>query len=105
MLRTIPKRPSNRRKFLRAAGITLALPLLDAWQPCLRAGQAPEKPPRRMVCICSPLGLHPASFFPEQAGRDYQLSPYLEPLQELRDEPLLIVREVEIKPEEAPGAA
>jgi hypothetical protein len=41
---------------------------------------------RRMVCINTPLGLHPANFFPEKAGRDYELSPYLETIKEFRDD-------------------
>lgn len=48
-----------------------------------------------------------------RAGRQWGQNPTVVPLsdlteeqlQELRDEPLLIVREVEIKPEEAPAAA
>ena len=39
-----------------------------------------------MVCICTPLSLHPAAFFPEQPGKDYGLTPYLEPLKEFRDD-------------------
>lgn len=39
-----------------------------------------------MVCICTPLGLHPQHFFPEQAGRDYQLTPYLEVLKDFRED-------------------
>ena len=39
-----------------------------------------------MVCICAPLGLHPDSFFPEQSGKDYAPSPYLEILNEHRDD-------------------
>ena len=39
-----------------------------------------------MVCINTPLGLHPAFFFPEKAGRDYKLSPYLEVLKDFRDD-------------------
>jgi BMFP domain-containing protein YqiC len=42
--------------------------------------------PRRMVCINTPLGLHPEFFFPEKAGRDYELSPYLESIKEYRDD-------------------
>lgn len=72
-----------RRHFLRAAGVTLALPLLDSLLPRTRAGEK-SAVPRRMVCICTPLGLHPANFFPQQAGADYQLTPYLELLQDLR---------------------
>jgi hypothetical protein len=72
-----------RRRFLRAAGVTIALPILDSLLPRGRAGEQ-VAPPRRMVCICTPLGLHPANFFPEQTGADYQLTPYLKPLKELR---------------------
>jgi hypothetical protein len=71
----------NRRTFLKAAGVSLALPWLDALAPAQQAA-----PPRRMVCICTPLGLHPAHFFPERAGRDYALTPYLEVLREFRND-------------------
>ena len=60
---------TNRRTFLRAAGVSLALPLLDAFTPKPARGEGPAGPPRRMVCICTPLGLHPAYFFPEN-GRE-----------------------------------
>ena len=72
----------TRRHFLRAAGVSLALPWLDALAPA----QAPAAIPRRMVCICTPLGLHPQAFFPEQAGREYALSPYLEPFRAMRND-------------------
>src|SRR6187200_1444781 len=72
----------TRRTFLRAAGVTLALPLLE-----LNAIGAPAtRAPRRMVCINTPLGLHPAAFFPEKTGKDYALSPYLELLKDFRDD-------------------
>ncbi|QDU25480.1 hypothetical protein ETAA8_05480 [Anatilimnocola aggregata] len=76
---------SSRRSFLRAAGVTLALPMLDALQPKLRAGEK-KVVPRRMVCICTPLSVNPNYFFPTDTGRDYTLSPYLEPLAELRND-------------------
>jgi hypothetical protein len=72
----------TRRHFLRAAGVSLALPGLDTFA---RAA-APAKPKRRMVCICMPLGLHPPFFFPKKAGKDYALTPYLEVLKDFRDE-------------------
>jgi len=40
---------------------------------------------RRMLAINAPLGIHTPFLFPEQAGRDYQATPYLEPLQGLRE--------------------
>jgi hypothetical protein len=73
--------PVSRRTFLRAAGVSLALPWLEGLSPA-----APNKPPRRMVCVCTPLGLHPAFFFPEKSGKDYALTPYLEVLKDLRDD-------------------
>ena len=73
----------NRRHFLRAAGVSLALPWLDALAP---AQNAAAGPPRRMVCICTPLGLHAPNLFPERAGRDYALTPYLDELREFRDD-------------------
>ena len=81
--------PLTRRTFIRAAGISLALPWLDA----LAADTDPKRPvtkgkqpPRRIICICAPLGLHPDNFFPAHAGKDYALSPYLEIVKEFREE-------------------
>lgn len=85
--RTVPARRLPRRTFLRAAGVALALPALDAMSPRIRAAAgAAEGIPRRMVCINTPLGLHPPHFFPQAAGKDYELSPYLEVLKEFRDD-------------------
>jgi uncharacterized protein DUF1552 len=72
----------SRRRFLRAAGVSLALPWLDALAPAQSGG----RPPRRMVCICTPLGLHAPHLFPERAGRDYQLTPYLDVFRDLRND-------------------
>lgn len=71
-----------RRSFLKAAGVSLALPLLEVNS----SGGSAAAVPRRMVCINTPLGLHPAAFFPEKAGRDYALSPYLEVVKDFRED-------------------
>lgn len=76
--------PFDRRRFLRASGVALALPWLDALSPARANGAA--APPRRLVCVCTPLGLHAPHFFPRAAGRDYQLTPYLEVLRTLRND-------------------
>ena len=74
-----------RRSLLRGAGVTLTLPLLEAMQPSSsRAAEAAE-PPRRMICINTTLGLHTPYLFPTATGRDYELTPYLEPIQNFRD--------------------
>ena len=74
----------DRRTFLRGAGVAMALPLLDVMTR--RAAAAAPAVKRRMVCINTPLGVHPEFFFPEKAGRDYELSPYLEVLKDFRDD-------------------
>ena len=73
----------SRRVFLRASGIALALPFLDAMLPRTRGASA-ATPPKRMVCICTALGMHGQDFFPMGVGRDYQESRHLDFLKELR---------------------
>lgn len=75
----------RRRTFLRAAGVALSLPCFDAFA-FRHASAEVAKARRRMVCICTPLGLHAPNFFPEKAGRDYALTPYLELLKDFRDD-------------------
>jgi hypothetical protein len=69
----------NRRALLRAGGVCIALPLLDAMQPAF-AEEEQAAIPRRMICIETNMGILPQFFFPEKAGRDYELSPYLQKL-------------------------
>jgi len=76
-----PQRRLHRRTFLRAAGVSLALPLFDA---TLRRGyakpvDAPDGPaPHRMLMICATMGVLPRNFFPKKAGRGYDSTPYLD---------------------------
>jgi Protein of unknown function (DUF1552) len=74
----------NRRAFLRGSGVALALPLLDAMQPTFGANK-PDLP-RRMVAVETNMGILPQYFFPEKAGRDYTLTPYLRRLETFRDQ-------------------
>src|ERR1041384_1188867 len=80
----------NRRFFLRSTGVVLALPLLESLSArVLDAGLAVGSQagaavgaarPKRMVCIGNSFGFHPPSFFPKNAGRDYDLPRLLEPV-------------------------
>lgn len=72
----------SRRQMLRASGVALALPYLEAMTPAF-ARTAPAK--RRMVAINLGLGLHLPHLVPAAAGRDYALTPYLEELQVYRE--------------------
>jgi hypothetical protein len=81
----------SRRTFIRSTGISLALPWLESYAADPeRPSSGASGPPRRMVCICAPLGLHPDNFIPEQTGKDYALSPYLEILKDYRDDMTVI---------------
>jgi hypothetical protein len=78
------RRPT-RRSFLRAAGVTLALPLLES-TGVRGAAEALANPPRRLMAMNFALGLHAPNFFPTQVGRNYTPAPYLEALgKDLRD--------------------
>src|SRR5262245_61919455 len=73
----------TRRHFLRAAGVALALPPFASLAGPTRRSLG-EGGRRRLVAMCAPLGLHPAYFLPEKAGKDYALTPYLEVVKDFR---------------------
>ena len=60
----------------------MGLPLLDA----MTSAATKSELPRRMVCIETNMGILPQFFFPEKAGRDFTLTPYLEKLKANRDQ-------------------
>jgi len=74
------KKAIDRRTFLQAAGATIALPLLEAMSPAFAASGDAPKVPRRMVAIETNMRIMPQFFFPEKAGADYALTPYLQKL-------------------------
>src|SRR5262249_35921756 len=76
----------SRRSFLRGSGVALGLPLLDAMLPTAGAAARAPDVRRRMIAINTGLGIHAPYFFPEQAGRDYKLSPYLAGLEKVRND-------------------
>ena len=75
----------TRRHFLRAAGITLALPSLDIFAPSGRAAAAATRA-RRMVTINATLGLFPDHLWPTTAGKNFESTPYLEVLKDFRSD-------------------
>jgi hypothetical protein len=72
----------SRRSLLRGAGVTLGLPWLEAM-----AAPAPKNPahPTRMAILYMPNGVNVPAWKPEGTGRDFQLSPTLQPLAPLKD--------------------
>jgi Protein of unknown function (DUF1552) len=70
-----------RRTFMRGVGATLALPLLDAMVPALRAiGQTAAAPVRRLGFVYIPMGMNAAEWTPKADGLIAELSPTLAPL-------------------------
>jgi hypothetical protein len=76
----------SRRTFLRSTGVAVGLPLLHGMIPTqARASSGTVPDVRRMLTICSPLGIHTPYLFPTETGKDYTLTRYLEPLADLRE--------------------
>jgi hypothetical protein len=69
----------SRRTFLRGAGATIALPLLD----CMAAIPTPTKP-KRSVFLYIPNGVNTLTWQIEKAGADYQLTAPLQSLEKHR---------------------
>ncbi len=75
----------SRRTMLRAAGVTLGLPVLDAMTPAF-AAVAPATTAKRFVSVSLALGLHGPNLVPEGAGRNYKPSRYLKVIEDLRND-------------------
>lgn len=79
----------TRRTFLRGTGVAMALPVLEAMTPAgvhAASADTSRTPPQRMVAICTYLGIHTPDLYPKESGHQYQMTPYLEPLKELRED-------------------
>jgi hypothetical protein len=74
------KFPISRRTMLRGTGAALALPWLEAMAATTR-----QVLPRRMAVLYMPNGVHPDQWTPQGEGRDFELSPTLAPLADLKD--------------------
>ena len=74
----------HRRHFLRGVGVTVALPLLDAMIPFHARAAAVSSKPRRSVFGYVPNGVNGMTWQVTKAGRDYDLSPSLAPLEKHR---------------------
>jgi hypothetical protein len=80
-----------RRTFLRGAGITLALPWLEAMGVGARSvtmagGMSETERPKRAVFCFFGLGINGRDFTPAETGLNYGLTPILKPLANLRSD-------------------
>jgi hypothetical protein len=87
----VTKKHMPRRTFLRGAGLTLSLPLLDAMLPAATAlAQTAAAGVKRFVGIWHPHGAAPGYWSPVQEGRDFEFSFITKPLEPFRDRTVLI---------------
>ncbi len=83
------RQPLPRRTFLKGAGISLALPWLEAMSVCSNSvatagAMATVETPRRAVFCFFGLGLNGRDFTPAETGSNYTVTPILKPLEALR---------------------
>jgi Protein of unknown function (DUF1552) len=83
----VTRKSIPRRAFLRGTGAALALPMLDAMTPAFATASAR---PVRMAFIEVPNGIMMDKFTPATEGRDFALTPILEPLAGFRDRMLVL---------------
>src|SRR4051812_40469450 len=74
----------DRRTVLRGLGVALSLPWLESLMPAAQAAATAARP-KRLSVFYMPNGMRMDSFTPIKTGRDYPLSPILEPLAAYRD--------------------
>src|SRR5260370_26827714 len=88
----ISKRHIPRRTFLRGAGVTLALPLLESMVPAATAlAQTAAVPKSRFMGIFFPHGMAPGYWAPEQEGALPEKLPIiLESLRSVKDQTVVL---------------
>ena len=88
----ISKRHMRRRTFLRGAGVTLALPLLESMIPAATAlAQTAAVPKSRFMGVFFPHGMAPGYWVPEQEGALPEKLPYiLESLKSVKDQTVVL---------------
>ena len=97
------KKYISRRAVLRGAGVSLALPLLDAMIPASTAlAQTAAAPKPRLAFLYFPHGAIMDRWTPTTVGHDFELSPILKPLEKFRSQ-LTVVSGLENKPAISPA--
>src|SRR5580658_11353516 len=97
----ITKKHLSRRAVLRGLGAAVSLPLLDAMIPARTAlAQTAAAPKMKLACIYFPHGAIMDKWTPKGVGKDFTLSPILEPLAPYRKE-LVVVSNLGNKPAES----
>lgn len=100
----ITKMHLSRRTFLRGAGATIALPLLDGMIPALTAlGKTAAKPVCRFGVVYIPNGMMMPQWTPAAEGSQFAFKPIMEPLAPFRDRLVVLTGLVDKPAYAAPG--
>jgi len=85
-MRIVTKHHLPRRAFLQAAGVSVALPLLDSMVPALTAqSKTAANPVQRLGFVYFPHGAIMEKFTPATEGTGFAFSPILSPLERFRE--------------------
>ena len=82
----------QRRAFIRTTMATLVLPALESLRPEMAsaafvpASRGVVAKGQRLVCIGNSFGMYQPKFFPQEAGRNYKITPLLKPLERHRSD-------------------
>jgi hypothetical protein len=81
----------SRRTMLKGMGAMLSLPWLEAMKPWRSlASEGARAYPVRLAVLYMPNGVNPHEWTPKGAGSDFELSPILEPLRNVKDKILVL---------------
>src|SRR6267378_2072558 len=86
----ITNKTIHRRAFLRGAGASLALPLLDSMIPALANAQNRLKPVTRLGIVYVPNGVIMDRWTPKSEGSDFEITPILQGLSPYRNQMLIL---------------
>lgn len=92
------QKPIPRRRFLRGSGVLLGLPWMASMAETMAAAKpdasgsqnGDPQPPLRTAFLYFPNGVWEKDWVPQSEGADYELSPSLEPLADLKDDFLVL---------------
>src|SRR2546423_10225017 len=82
-----------RRTFLKGLGAAIALPMLETMAPTVSLAAASGiagASPKRMAFVFVPNGVNMADWTPKVVGSDFELPAILEPLQQVKDNLLVL---------------
>jgi hypothetical protein len=82
----------SRRTMLKGVGAMLSLPLLDSMAPLGSVAGETRKYPVRLAVLYMPNGVNPHAWTPTGSGSNFELSPILEPLRNVKDKILVLTQ-------------